>query len=281
MPVPKIFPKPGDYDVELKFYTKVLKLKSLHFGYWKDIKDVRVNNLKRAQDAYSYKLIDMIPAGVRAVLDVGAGIGDTAIKLAEKGYKVTALTPEPTQVEIIKKLGKTYKNISVIKSKYEQFKGSKQYDMILMSESSNYFPLIKGMKQTRKHLKKGGYLLVAGLFRKKHTKIFKTWNVISNWELQAKKNNLKLLKKEDITNDTAPSMQLAYDFFKDYAEPAIDILSDYYKKAFKWKAFIISLFFKKELKIVKYILEDDLQFRLDVGQFKKNGRYLIYLYQKT
>jgi cyclopropane fatty-acyl-phospholipid synthase-like methyltransferase len=280
MPVPQIFPKPKDYDVELKLCTDVLKLKSLHYGYWKGIKNVSVKNLKKAQDAYTYKLIDMIPAGVKTVLDVGAGIGDTAIKLVDKGYNVTSLTPEPTQVQIISELGKTYKNISVIKSKYEDFDIDKKFDLILMSESSNYFPLIKGMKQSIKFIKRGGYLLVAGLFRKKQTKIFKTWNIIHEWEQQAKNNGLNLLYKEDITDDTAPSMQLAYDFFKDYAEPAIQILSDYYKKAFKWKAFIISLFFKKELKLVKYILEDDLQYRLDVGQFKKHGRYLIYLFQK-
>lgn len=281
MPVPKIFPKPKDYDVELKLYTDVLKLKSLHFGYWKGVEEISVKNLSKAQDAYTEKLINMIPKNVKTILDVGAGIGDTTVKLSKAGYEVTALSPEPKQILLFNKLAKKYKNISVIKSKYEKLKIPIKYDLILMSESSNYFPLKKGMKVTKKCLKDGGYLLVAGLFRKKHTKIFKTWNVINDWEYQATRNGLKLLKKEDVTDQTAPSMQLGYDFYKEYAEPAINILSDYYKKAFGWKSFIISTFFRKEIKLIKYILEDDLQFRLDVKQFKKHGRYLIYLYQKV
>ena len=281
MPVPSFIPKPNGYDVELQLYTQVLKLESLHWGYWKDIKELNVENLKKAQGAYTTKLLSLVPKGVKNVLDVGAGIGDNAIRFAQKGYRVTALTPEPNQIKVFKDLSKKHKNISYIQSRYEDFISSKQFDLILMSESSNYFPLKSGLEQTAKYLKPGGYLLLAGLFRKNRSKVFPTWNVISDFEKQAAGVGLKVRIKEDISNDTAPSMQLGYDFYKAYGEPAINILSEYYKKAFGWKAFFISLFFRKELKILKYIIEQDLPNRLDVKRFKKYGRYLIYLYQKT
>lgn len=280
MPLPKFIPRPDGIDVELNLYTEVFKLESLHWGYWKDIKELSLNNLRKAQDAYTTKLLDLVPKGVKSVLDVGAGIGDNAIKFAQQGYLVKALTPEPSQIQIFKELSKKYKNISYIQSKYEDLDINERFDLILMSESSNYFPLNKGMKQTARYLKKGGYLLLAGLFRKKHTTVFSIWNVISDFEKQAKKEGLNLLKKEDISDPAAPSMQLGYDFYKKYGEPAVNILTDYYKKAFKWKAAIISLFFRKELKIMKYILNKDLPNRLDVTKFKKYGRYLIYLYQR-
>ena len=280
MSLPKI-PKPRGFDIELNLYTKVLKLKSLHWGYWKNIKEHTLKNLSRAQEAYTQKLLNYVPKGVKNILDVGAGIGDNAIRFAQNGYTVLALTPEPTQIRLLEKLSQEYKNISCVQSKYEELDIKEKFDLILMSESSNYFPLKEGMKQTARYLKKGGYLLVAGLFRKDHTQILRTWNVISDFEDQAKQVGLKLLKKEDISDPTAPSMQLGYDFFKEYAEPAINLLSKYYQEAFKWKAFIISLFFRKELKILKYVIEEDLPNRLDVRRFKKYGRYMLYLFQKS
>lgn len=279
MSEPFSVPKPQGFDVELNIYTKVLKLKSLHWGYWKGIKDHSLKNLRKAQDAYTSKLLSLVPEGVKTVLDVGAGIGDNAIRFAQKGYQVYALTPEPGQILILNELSRKYKNISPIQTKYEYFETDQKFDLILMSESSNYFPLKKGMEQTARYLNSGGYLLVAGLFRKNPTEILRTWNTISDFENQAKMVGLKLLKKEDISNPTAPSMQLGYDFFKEYAEPAINLLTDYYQKAFKWKAFVISLFFRRELSILKYIIENDLPNRLDVNRFKHYGRYMIYLYQ--
>src|SRR3989344_5856056 len=270
-------PRPEGFDVELNFYVNVLKFKSLHWGYWKNINNHSLSNLGKAQEAYTLKLISLVPKGVKTVLDVGAGIGDNAILFSKHGYKVLAISPEPTQRKIFNELSKNYENISFIQSKYEDLNLETKFDLILMSESSNYFPLKKGMRQTAKYLKNGGYLLVAGLFRKRNTKVFSTWNIYSDFEKQAERVGLTLIKKEDITGPTAPTMQLGYKFYKDYLEPSADLLTDWYKKAFRWKTIFISLFFRKEIKLMKYILYEDLDNRLNVQQFKKHGRYLIYL----
>jgi MPBQ/MSBQ methyltransferase len=274
------YPRPKGLDPELNFYVNVLKMKSLHWGYWKGINKLSLDNLKKAQVNYSKKVLAYVPESVEKVLDVGAGIGDNAIKLADNKIQVTAVSPEPKQKEIFETISKKYKNIRFVQSKYEDLKLNEEFDLILMSESSNYFPLKIAMRQTNKFLKPGGYLLVSGLFRKNNSKEYANWNIMFDFENEAKKNGLKLIKKEDITDLATPTMQLAGNYYYEYLQPTVDLLANYYKEAFKWKAFLISLFFRKEIGLLKNVFLKEIPERVDVKKFKNKGRYLIYLFQK-
>ena len=274
------YPRPEGFDVELNFYVNVLKLKSLHWGYWKDIKGLTLNNLKKAQINYSKKVLSYVPKSVKNILDVGAGMGDNAIRLARKDISVTAVSPEPTQKEVFAGIKRKHKNINFILSKYEYLKLKTKFDLILMSESSNYFPLKQAMKQTNKYLKTGGYLLVSGLFRKGNTTEYSTWNIIEDFEKEAIKNGLKLVSKEDITDYTAPTMQLANNFYSEYLLPFMALISKFYRKAFRWKVFLFSFLFRKEIQLAKRTFFNEIPERINVTKFKQKGRYLIYLFRK-
>ncbi|MBA3650239.1 MAG: hypothetical protein H0W66_01855, partial [Chthoniobacterales bacterium] len=70
-------------NLELFFVTEVLQLNSLHYGYWAEpstaahhILDLR--DIQQAQESYTRELLQVIPADVQSVLDVGCGIGDNA-----------------------------------------------------------------------------------------------------------------------------------------------------------------------------------------------------------
>lgn len=273
-------PRPEGFDIVLNFFVNILKFKSLHWGYWKNIKKHSFSNLGKAQEAYTLKLLKFVPPNVKNVLDVGAGIGDNAIKFSEQGYRVLAISPEPTQKKAFDEITKRHKNISFIQSKYEDLNIKTKFDLILMSESSNYFPLEKGLQQSVAFLKESGRLLVAGLFRKKSTKIFSAWNIYSEFEDCAEKVGLTLIKKEDITEEVVPNIQIAQTLYEEYARPSLDLLTNYYKKAFKWRVYFISLLFKKEIQLIKALIYEDLENRLNSRLFKKHASYLIYLFQK-
>jgi len=275
------YPHPNNYDLELNLYTRVLKLKSLHWGYWlkKDI--LTVENLFKAQQRYTQKIIENIPNGVHTILDVGAGIGDNAIALSKSGFKVVALSPEPTQKEIFQEISKKNRDISFVLSKYEDFSSKDKFDLILMSESSNYFPLKAGAKQSERYLKQGGFVLTIGLFRKTNSPEYSEWNVASDFEKEYKQNGFRLLKKIDVTDRVTPSMDLAYKYYQDYVPPFLEIISNYYQKAFKIKAKLLALIFRKEIKFLNTLVTKVLPERLDVKKYKKFGRYYLYLFQLT
>jgi MPBQ/MSBQ methyltransferase len=273
------YPHPNNFDLELNLYTKVLKLKSLHWGYWLKNEKLTKDNLEKAQRRYTEKIIETIPKGVKTILDVGAGIGDNAQALSKSGFRVFALSPEPSQEEIFREICKKDKNITFIQSKYEDFNTKDKFDLILMSESSNYFPLKEGAVQSKAVLKKDGYLLVFGLFRKKNTPEYSEWNVASAFEKEYKLKGFKIIRKVDITEQVTPSMDLAYNYYRQHLSPFIEVMTTYYQRAFKLKAKLLLLVFRKEVQFLKTIVTKVIPERLDVEKYKKFGRYYIYLFQ--
>ena len=79
-------------DLELFFCTEILKLTSLHYGYWEeserlteDGKKLTLDCLRGAQQKYTDMLIEAIPEDVKSILDVGCGIGDVSRALSKIG----------------------------------------------------------------------------------------------------------------------------------------------------------------------------------------------------
>jgi MPBQ/MSBQ methyltransferase len=264
-------------ELELIFCLKILKLNSLHYGYWKPDDEVNINNLKKAQTAYTKNLMQFIPRGVKYILDVGCGIGDNAIALAKKGYIVTGLTPSEYQYKMLKKINN--KNISFELNKIEDFNTTNKFDCILMSESSHYFDMDMGLKKSRELLKKNGHLLVANIFRKAQTKVFSETHIASEWLKCTEKHGFKTIKRNDITKNVLPTLVFAEKICHEYLTPIEEIIDIYFKKSSPIRAKIIEFLFARDVKRL-FSLKDYLFKRLNSKLFKENVTYLIFLMQK-
>ena len=110
-----------------------LDMQDLHYGYWTEDLELTPQNMARAQARYTDELMADIPAGVRSILDVGCGAGNTARKLLDRGYEVDCVSPnEWLTAEARKVLGNRAR---VFESKFEDVKLDRTYDLILFSES--------------------------------------------------------------------------------------------------------------------------------------------------
>ncbi len=54
-------------DLELFFCTEILKLNSLHYGYWEESKKLTLNCIRDAQRKYTNMLIEAIPKNVKSI----------------------------------------------------------------------------------------------------------------------------------------------------------------------------------------------------------------------
>jgi MPBQ/MSBQ methyltransferase len=229
-------------NLELLIVTEILKLNSLHYGFWNNGEELTLSNLRKAQERYTVTLLELIPTNVKTILDVGCGIGDIALTLAKKGYIVTAISPDKNH----KKYFDRYKdnNISFYDIKFEDIRFDKTFDLILMSESQgNFSPLIT-FKQCNRYLKKPGYLLVSNIFNRNSKPSLNGVNSSEQeYITQAKEYNLKRIKSIDITKEILPTLQIAYDAHQKYFLPALSIMHRYIKQSSPLKYKISYLIF--------------------------------------
>ncbi len=232
-----------EFDLQLWIATDLLRLRSLHYGYWDNGSPVKLDFrvIRQAQARYTKLLVSTVPPGVRTILDVGCGVGCNARALTEKGYKVTSISPDGNH-------GKFFDDapepLQFVQSKYENFSSNERYDLVLMSESQNYFDADAGLTQTRRLLTPGGYLLICGMFRKENTRPFdQVRNVESDYLRKAQQHGFELVERVDITSNVAPTLDIVRMAKEEYVTPLMSAAGN----GRRWKLRIAGLLFRKEL----------------------------------
>jgi MPBQ/MSBQ methyltransferase len=273
------FPKPDGMDLELAFETKVLKFQSLHYGLWRDDDERTLANLRRAQQRYTEHLIAAVPPDVSSVLDVGAGLGDNAEAFGQRGFDVVALSPDPNHREAFARVTAAQPNVAFLPLRYEDLALDRRFDLVLMSESSNYFPIDVGLAQTRRHLRPGGYLLLSGLFRRADGPAYRTMHVLADYLAAARAAGFALVRHDDITEQVAPNLDVGRRLFEDHVRPAVELFADYYRRVFRWKAWALNAVFRRERELVTRALYDWVPERLDSARFRAHVEYAVLLLQ--
>lgn len=263
-------------DLELLFCTNVLKLESLHYGYWEEDDKLTLAGLREAQQRYTDTLIDLIPDNVSTVLDVGCGLGDVSAALAGKGYKVTAISPDASHRPYLENL--FYENLVFYQMPFERLNTRQKYDLVLMSESQNYFDNDVGFGQTISHLNPGGYLLVSGTFKKKATELFERVISIEDVYLErAKRHGLELIKSIDITKHILPQSRFENKIYREHIESFIEIVKQRVESTMSFRLKLLKLFSRRTFKLITDIYEDRLQ-RADPDLMEQNIKYIRFLF---
>ena len=260
-------------NLELLICTDILKLNSLHFGLWNGEEDLSLSNLRVAQARYTENLIALIPDGLGTILDVGCGIGDVARELANRGHAVTAISPDGNHGPYVDAPDNTFH-----KKRFEELDLDERFDAVLMSESQNYFDADIGFRQCVSHLRRGGYLIVCGMFKKTGAAAFDQMpNLEASYVEKAAQYGLSLIDSTDITEQVLPTMKLANRVYRDHVLPAQRILELYWKRTSRLKRYLIHIYFRKEierLQLIRSYYED----YIDPEIFRQNVRYLTQRY---
>jgi SAM-dependent methyltransferase len=257
-----------------------LKLDHLHYGYWTEGLEVNITNVHIAQKNYANFLISHIPKSAKRILDVGCGTGQIAKKLIDMGYHVDCVSPSHFFAEQARKLLGHSSHIYECTYEQLQLRTGYLYDVILFSESFQYIDIEEGLRKTVSFLKPDGYMLICDFF-KNNTPCKSTisgghpldmfHNIVSGYPL-------RLIKDLDITEETAPTMDVLNDTFKKAVHPTViltqQILANRYPFASK---FIKWVYRKKINKINRKYFNGE-----KTGEkFKKLKSYRLLLYKKT
>ena len=264
-------------DIGLAIGRFFLNTEDLHYGYWPKGKTATIQNFAEAQKAHSKLIIDHIPDGTQRILDVGSGSGNLALKLINKGFQVDCVIPSEFLAEQVQaKLGD---RSTIHICGFESVSDSEMYDLILFSESFQYVKLGKSLEKISNMLTPGGHLLICDFFKRDGVGKSPIGGG-HGWQLFQKKisaHPLSLISDLDITEETAPTIDLFAKFnadvFTPIAEMSSEYLIDHYpklSKLFRWK-------FKKRLEKIHNIY---LSGSVNGSSFKKFKEYHLLVYEK-
>ena len=266
-------------DILNKFLTDVLGLESLHVGYWnkENPSDLSLENVKRAQRQFSNHLLDFIPKGVKHILDVGCGIGDHAQILAEQGYEITCISPDKNDQKAFETIGNHQITFSL--DGIETFESDQIFDLVLMSESSNYFDMDIGFAKCRSLLRDDGHILSASLFRKDGSDAYGHYHVENEWLQCAKNHGYDVIEIDDITKNVLPTFEFGHHLLNRYAIPINRLVMELAEKPSGWKSKVRSFLLRPVLsRINDYLWEGYLSDFCDPQLFRDKAKYVIYLF---
>ena len=254
-----------------------LKINHLHYGYWPEDLELDIMNLHIAQDKYTNFLIDNIPQGTKTILDVGCGSGQNAKKMVEAGYHVDCVSPSPTLANNARELlGPGYE---VYVSYYEDLQTDKRYDLILFSESFQYMKIEAAIKKSWGLLNDDGSMLICDAFKKDTEEKcpLSGGHYLSTFNTIIDSQPFELCKDIDITEQTAPNIDLENKMLMEVGAPAWDLFNKLMDSRYPLMAKLLRWKYRKKI--------DKIQRKYFSGQksgdnFRKFKSYRLFIYKK-
>lgn len=258
-------------STQLKFLLSVLGLERFHYGFW-DGEPATLEGLKAAQKSYSDRLRSWIPKDVKSILDVGCGIGTDALELGELGYEVEGLSPDPfQQQEFVSRTG-----LPFYLSRFQDLEPSRTYDLVLMSESSQYIWLGALFEAVKRVARPGGYLLISDYFVVSHddSALSKSGHFLDEFLARARDSGLVLERQEDITDRVTPTLDLAAHWYHHYVVPGVEVLTESARGRHP-RSFRVGRFLLRPL-LMRLARQKEM---IDSEGFRRTKRYLVMLFK--
>lgn len=217
-------------NAALEYYLGLTHSPYLHYGYWEplptSLEELNPAQLRIAQQAYADRLLALVPANVKTILDVGCGIGGNAVYLLSQGFAVEGLAPDPMQQEQFSQ--RTEGQAPFHLSRFEDFQSAKTYDLLLFSESTQYISVPDIAQGSKRLVQPDGYVLIADMFRKTNeyrTGIFSNCLVLPELEAALKAQGFQLVKAEDISTHVAPTLDLCLYYFQTFGLTTLNYIA--------------------------------------------------------
>lgn len=270
-PADRRSPRAVKTDGALRFFHEVLGLDYLHYGLWEPDDPRDIAGLHTAQARYAQHLVALMPESARSVLDVGSGTGRMAQSLVERGLSVEGLSPDPYQAKLFAQRVAAPFHLG----RFQEFWPERPYDLVLMSESSQYvwldslFPAVLRAGA-------GGHLLVADYFSigpqpgENGRTASRSGHPLDDFLAEAERHRLVLEHREDVTERVLPTLSLASGWLARYVSPTMHIARDALGRRHRLLLRLVSFVLRRRLERL-----EETSKLLDPDAFRRCKRYEI------
>jgi SAM-dependent methyltransferase len=252
-------------------------MQDLHYGYWPPDLAVAPRNLAQAQATYTDLLLSHIPPGVRTVLDVGCGAGNTARKLLDRGYQVDCVSPNGVLTGVARQtLGDRAR---IFECRFQDLETDRHYDLILFSESLLFIPLDAAFTQALRLLTPRGHILVTDIFRvpAEGTSPIGGGHELPVFREAVARFGLEPVQEVDMTEGIAPTFDLLDRIYAEAIQPAYQMIMARLTVRSPWLMRIVRWQFGKKLEKAE---RKHFSGRRNGANFKKYKAYRLLLFRR-
>ena len=256
----------------------ILGMEDLHYGFWTDDLTLNIRNLPRAQAQYTDALMADIPEGVKAILDVGMGAGNTARKLLEKGYTVDGVSPNAYLTSVARKvLGDRSR---IYECKFEDMPPTeRRYDLILFSESFLFMRPDEALAKASSLLTDRGHILICDIFKlpAEGKSPIGGGKELGTFRATMAKFPFDQVKETDISRHIAPTFDLLDRAYREAVRPAYDLLLARWNSTHPWVMKFVRWKFKRQLQKIE---DKHFSGRRNGAEFLQYKSYRRFLFRK-
>jgi SAM-dependent methyltransferase len=238
----------------LNLFHFFLGTRDLHYGFWGEGLDVKIQNLPEAQHRYSEFLLSHVPVGVKRILDVGCGAGGVASELIKRGYEVEGVSPSPLLSEAAQDQAGDQFRIHQGMFESVDLDPAKPFDLVMFSESFQYIDLKVVLKKATTLLKPGGHILICDFFKTNAPgkSVIGGGHPIDRFMSTLDASGLECLVDKDITKETAPNLDIVNDMGRDLFLPTFKLIGYAFSQNHPWLSKFFTWKYRKKIKKVQY-----------------------------
>jgi len=272
----KVDSKEVGLEIGFSLFRYFLNTEYLHYGYFCDGLAAEPQNLAAAQTRYAEFLKSNIPAGAQKILDVGCGTGRFAFELTNTGYEVDCVSPGAILTNHARKL--LGERSHIYNCKFEDVATDKKYDMILFSESFQYIDPNRAFTNALKLLNPGGHIMICDFFKTDPDNKSKLGggHDFQQYVEAVKKYPVTLIREQDISKETAGTIDLANKFTMDVLLPTYNLVFLLLEDRFPWMTKFIKWKYQKKLGKIE---RKNFSGERTGENFIRYKKYMFYLYK--
>lgn len=251
---------------------------ALHYGWFAEpaLVEDSLTALREGQAAFTVKVLELVGAGARRVLDVGTGRGETARALAAAGAEVVTLSPDRNQGEWLAR--SPHPRVAFQALRFEDFSAgcAAPFDVVVFSESSNYVALDNLLTHSAALTDPAGSLVIAAPFlRRESSNTYRDMHRLSELRARLQRSSWRICEEHDFTDNVAPTLRIGQRLVERRVVPSVRAVDGYIARHGPLPLRLLGWLFQSYRRRGLALLERELPALLDEQTFLRDVAFVF------